>query len=409
MHRLTNNDWVDYYNVTNYSGGYGISPTVSVSPSRVHVGYNSGSILPDYYFLTGIDEMSRTKYNDTWQPQQTISNNGSQRGKIFAASSKLYDFYYEFVGGEGQFRSDLYYRNRNYGSNTWSTASLLEIASDVTTPLVFCETANENIHTYTASYEVKERIIVNGSVGSSSNISSGGGIYGLGVSSAYNDIYLVWNRGAYLEYRQYDANPESPQNLYSSSSVGSHPQINWKANETPDIQEYRVYKRDHPNYGTWQYLGSTTNSYFIDNSETIVVGHQIANEINKYYCVKAVDQNNNLSNYSNILEIRVEGYPQFKLNNNGENESIAEYQLFSNYPNPFNPTTEINYQIPKDGFVSLTIYNTLGEIVSNLVNEYLQVGRYTVQFNADNLPSGVYIYRLQVNDFVTSKKMMLLK
>jgi hypothetical protein len=115
LHRLTNNDWVDYYNVTNYSGGYGTSPTIAVSPDRVHVGYNSGSYLPDTYFLRETDEMSRTKYNDTWQTQQTIVNNGSQRGKILATSNKLYNFYYNFVSGMGQFHSDLYFKNRNYG------------------------------------------------------------------------------------------------------------------------------------------------------------------------------------------------------------------------------------------------------------------------------------------------------
>ena len=80
-----------------------------------------------------------------------------------------------------------------------------------------------------------------------------------------------------------------------------------------------------------------------------------------------------------------------------------------NYPNPFNPSTTINYQLPKDGFVTLIIYDILGREVKTLVNEYKAQGRYEVNFNASNLASGVYIYRIKVNDFSTSKKLLLMK
>ena len=80
-----------------------------------------------------------------------------------------------------------------------------------------------------------------------------------------------------------------------------------------------------------------------------------------------------------------------------------------NYPNPFNPTTNINYQIKEKGFVSLKVYDMLGREVANLVNENQEAGQYSVIFNAANLPSGVYIYSLRVNDFVQNNKMTLLK
>ncbi len=85
------------------------------------------------------------------------------------------------------------------------------------------------------------------------------------------------------------------------------------------------------------------------------------------------------------------------------------YALAQNYPNPFNPTTTINYQIPKDGFVTLKIYDVLGKEVATLVNENKGTGRYNVNFNASNLASGVYLYQLKVNDFVSTKKLVLLK
>jgi hypothetical protein len=86
-----------------------------------------------------------------------------------------------------------------------------------------------------------------------------------------------------------------------------------------------------------------------------------------------------------------------------------EYSLEQNYPNPFNPTTTIRYQIPKDGMVTLKVYDILGAEVTTLVNEEKITGKYEVSFDASSLASGVYIYRLNVNDFVNVKKMVMLK
>ncbi len=85
------------------------------------------------------------------------------------------------------------------------------------------------------------------------------------------------------------------------------------------------------------------------------------------------------------------------------------FSLSQNYPNPFNPATIINYQIPQDGAVKLVIYDALGREVRTLVNEFKTKGRYEAVFNANDLASGVYICRLMANDFVRTRKMMLLK
>jgi hypothetical protein len=89
--------------------------------------------------------------------------------------------------------------------------------------------------------------------------------------------------------------------------------------------------------------------------------------------------------------------------------AIESYELAQNYPNPFNPSTIINYQIPENGMVTLKIYDILGKEVKTLVNEQKTAGRYEVNFNASDLASGVYIYKLQVNDFVSSRKMLMIK
>lgn len=86
-----------------------------------------------------------------------------------------------------------------------------------------------------------------------------------------------------------------------------------------------------------------------------------------------------------------------------------EYYLSQNYPNPFNPSTSINYSIPKDGFVSLKVYNVLGSEVATLVNNYKAAGNYEVSLNADNLTSGIYYYRIESGSFVQTRKMIVLK
>ena len=85
------------------------------------------------------------------------------------------------------------------------------------------------------------------------------------------------------------------------------------------------------------------------------------------------------------------------------------YKLNQNFPNPFNPSTTINYSIPKESIVTLKIYNILGQEVKTLVSESKAPGNYNVRFNASELSSGVYFYSLKAGNYYQVKKMMLLK
>jgi len=85
------------------------------------------------------------------------------------------------------------------------------------------------------------------------------------------------------------------------------------------------------------------------------------------------------------------------------------FKLFQNYPNPFNPTTTIMYTILHSGFVDLTIFDLLGRKVATLANNDHVAGDYSVNFDGSGLSSGVYIYRLKVNDFISNKKLVLMK
>lgn len=95
------------------------------------------------------------------------------------------------------------------------------------------------------------------------------------------------------------------------------------------------------------------------------------------------------------------------LDENNSDKSAFEYQI-SNYPNPFNPTTNIRYNISIESFVVIKVFDVLGKEIATLINEYKTAGKYETEFIAVSLPSGVYFYRLQADSFVETKKMILL-
>jgi parallel beta-helix repeat protein len=88
---------------------------------------------------------------------------------------------------------------------------------------------------------------------------------------------------------------------------------------------------------------------------------------------------------------------------------VKDFQLYQNYPNPFNPVTSIKYTIGIRQFISLKVYDILGNEIATFVNEEKSAGEYEVEFNASNLPSGIYFYQLKVGNFIDTKKMILLK
>ncbi len=91
------------------------------------------------------------------------------------------------------------------------------------------------------------------------------------------------------------------------------------------------------------------------------------------------------------------------------NNLPQSYSIEQNYPNPFNPATTIRYSIPNEGLVSLKVYDLIGEEVATLVNEIKQPGNYAVTFDAKNLSSGVYFYKMQAGSFIETKKFLLMK
>ena len=168
--------------------------------------------------------------------------------------------------------------------------------------------------------------------------------------------------------------------------------LNWRTATELNNQMFEIERKSETGqYTTIGYVegfGTTTEPQeysYIDN--TVGTGTY-------FYRLKQIDFGGQYE-YSDEIEVEVNGPLTFALE--------------QNYPNPFNPSTNIKYSVPENGFVKLSVYNLVGEEVSVLVNETVDAGFYEVTFNAANLPSGTYFYRLQTGNTVQAKKMVLLK
>jgi hypothetical protein len=198
-----------------------------------------------------------------------------------------------------------------------------------------------------------------------------------------------------------------------------------------DFEEARIVIRNSKLSTDYKYLMKETRpdigSGQIYNLEVKnLTGNELilrANGISKYqnYLFYLFDERlGNAIKLSDDLEIRIAsnvkdnnyrlliGTQKF-IDANNENLIPTEFALFQNYPNPFNPTTIIRYSVPTLSNVSIKLYDLLGNELGTLTNEEKAPGNYEVEFEAKDIASGVYIYKLQAGSFTQSKKMMLLR
>ena len=125
--------------------------------------------------------------------------------------------------------------------------------------------------------------------------------------------------------------------------------------------------------------------------------------------IKLVSLTNNQSQWAGLYEAEIWGLDQATAANTLVEEIPTDYKLEQNYPNPFNPTTTIRFSIPSSQHVKINVYNVIGELVKELVNNEYSSGTYSVEFNAADLPSGIYLYRLESQSFNYTRKMILVK
>jgi hypothetical protein len=211
-------------------------------------------------------------------------------------------------------------------------------------------------------------------------------------------------------FRQYDAIPLAPTGLTITKSANNHPLLSWLPNNEPDKSFYKIYRWDSYN-GVWQYLNQTSNTSYEDGSLTYCPPKIICpDERNFSFRVTAVDLTSHESAPSNEVVVSlVGGPPPPKIVADPGSNELIEYSLSQNYPNPFNPNTTIDYSTKSSGLATLIVYDMLGTEVASLVNENKEAGNYSVEFNASELPSGIYFYTLTSGNFIDSKKLILLK
>lgn len=170
--------------------------------------------------------------------------------------------------------------------------------------------------------------------------------------------------------------------------------------------------------GNMLWLNIELNS---DNQGTMVAGKNNWTDLVTLFFAKHVQSPANTITWeteSNFWSIyNGDNYTTWKTGNFNNTTSFQEtdaqsedFKLLQNYPNPFNPATTISFELKNSGNVVLTVYNVLGEIIETLINSNLNAGLYNINFDAANLSSGIYLYRLSVNNsFSAIKKMILMK
>ncbi len=169
----------------------------------------------------------------------------------------------------------------------------------------------------------------------------------------------------------------------------------------------------------WETSTETNNSGFYVQRKTgnnwenlnFVEGHGTTSEVHGYEYVDDLEDLNYLGKiYYRLRQVDYDGSADYssiaKINYDPKPNDFA---LEQNYPNPFNPATSIKYSLPYETHVKLTIYDLLGNEIKTLVDENKPAGTYSAIFNGENLTSGVYIYRLQAGDFISTKRMVLIK
>jgi len=221
------------------------------------------------------------------------------------------------------------------------------------------------------------------------------------------DMVRVWEyRGpAMAGWGESLVAPPSNLRITNQYSQGSLPQLAWNAVTTDPVQHYKVW-RSETNGTWWTNIGTTTATSWIDSQ--VVIDYQ--NPTGDYmYAVTTIRTDNQSSDYSNRVSML--GRPfcgSCSLLVSGQEVPHA-YALHPNSPNPFDASTILRYDLPEAADVELSVYNLLGQEVRRLVDGEVGAGFHTVTFEAGDLPSGVYLYRITAGDFSQTRRMVLTK
>lgn len=194
--------------------------------------------------------------------------------------------------------------------------------------------------------------------------------------------------------------PSVPTGL-SLSNYNGHPKLTWQKNPEPDVNGYKIYQKFSSNYNLLVTVDKNTLS-FTDNGVNISSGKF---DPSVYYKITAFDLSANESDMSFPVSTKYDGLSKSGFQD--DNEQVPDmpktFKLENAYPNPFNPKTTITFSVPQQSFVSLKVYDVSGRNVAELVDGTLQPGIYSFEFNAGELSSGVYIYKVYAKGLEDNK------
>ena len=220
-------------------------------------------------------------------------------------------------------------------------------------------------------------------------------LFNVNYSSGANEYTVPFSLTTLLLTIKYVVHP-FPVELtsFSGKFLNNKVELNWKTATEVNNYGFEVQRLEINKISEWKKIGfvqghGNSNSpkeySFIDNN---------LNGSGKFqYRLKQID-NNGEYEYSSVLEVAVKP---------------NTFDLLQNYPNPFNPVTNFEFRIVQPGFVSLKIYDVLGNIVATIINKELESGYYKYQWDASRFSSGIYFYRLQTGKITSTKKLVLTK
>ncbi|MFZ2325087.1 MAG: T9SS type A sorting domain-containing protein [Ignavibacteriaceae bacterium] len=196
--------------------------------------------------------------------------------------------------------------------------------------------------------------------------------------------------------------------LHTGTIVGQPVTLYWNEHPNPLVTKYQVWRKERFNGTTSNpHLLATVNrgtTSFIDY-EFNYVGHKtdltLLYDVRPYYSLE--------NTYAVESWINVFSEMLWKSSDSVQTSSTFQENSLSNFPNPFNPATTIYYSIKEPSFVSVKVFDLIGQEVADLVNEEKESGSHSINFNASNLPSGIYIYTIKAGSFNQTRKMILMK
>ncbi|MCF7741417.1 MAG: T9SS type A sorting domain-containing protein [Candidatus Marinimicrobia bacterium] len=206
----------------------------------------------------------------------------------------------------------------------------------------------------------------------------------------------VWYSQPVEGYSVDNIKPSVPQNLMASAG-DEGVNLSWNPSPDPDFEYYAIYKsKTSPDFDP----SGQEPAY--KTSETELVDSDLISGDTYYYRVTAFDDAGNESEYSESVSFNTTSLKN-------ENALPDDFALHQNYPNPFNPVTTIEFDLPVQSFVTITVYNLQGKTVTQLVKENKEAGFHTVRWNASDVASGTYFYQIKTKEYTSLKKMILIK